>query len=594
MSFRIQFVIFLLLLSSQSLMAQRQDTPENSLLPAIDPQDIEIRSEFKARFPGLSRQPILGFNPKPRVFTISPDRMPFMESPDEAVASIIVSQMSLPAAPPKRKIEMPARNTAYVRAGLGSFITPDVEAYALHRFTPGKIISGNVNFNASDGHLSNQASGYRNLNANIIYSNQINDRIRMAVKGEVHSDFNHLPKLAESVPNNGKGAAKTNYEGVNLGFLLSGNKNALNGWNFYLNAGHNSFDFTTPTNQYVKSLIENIGAPNISIIIQENLLDIFVNELAAKTGFEKKWTGKNLNQSYGFKVNAEGSIYDTFKDDKAWLNTNATLQYNKLINYSLDLHLEAGVSYTDDAFDSNVYFTTNSKADLSILDNLSVNAQVFAQPHIKTLTEHHNINPYLSVGNYLQTEYNAGLKAGIDFIPFAASKIFGNISFENINNKAFYEREVANINANQELLYYKVKYEDANILTIKGGITHQLVPRKLWFDGLFYLRNPRLASKKDIPFEEKIGAEAAISYKPINNLKLHTWAQFIGEKKTGQNNPTQTVESAILLNADLELSITPNFGVYAKMLNMFNNKYEIWEGYEERPLQIIGGIKIKF
>ena len=69
--------------------ALAQTASDNSLLPEINPQDIEIRSEFKARFPGLRRQPILGFNPKPRVFQIQADRMPFMESREDAVANIL-------------------------------------------------------------------------------------------------------------------------------------------------------------------------------------------------------------------------------------------------------------------------------------------------------------------------------------------------------------------------------------------------------------------------------------------------------------------------------------------------------------------------
>ena len=56
--------------NSDHLWAQNT---QNTLLPEINPQDIEIRSEFKANFPGLRRQPILGFNPTPRVFQIDPN-----------------------------------------------------------------------------------------------------------------------------------------------------------------------------------------------------------------------------------------------------------------------------------------------------------------------------------------------------------------------------------------------------------------------------------------------------------------------------------------------------------------------------------------
>ncbi len=589
-------IILILLFVSPNLLAQRQDAAENSLLPAIDPQDIEIRSEFRARFPGLSRQPILGFNPKPRIYTISPDRMPFMETPEEAVASIIVSQLSLPAAPPKRKIEMPARSNIYVKAGLGSFLTSDVQGYFSHRDGAQNLISGNININASNGHLSEQASGYNYFDANVIYSHRFTKNVNIALKGEVFSDFNHLFNLADTLPDDGSGTAKNESMGANVGFLLSGNKNAYSGWDYYLNAGLNNFYFTTPTNQHLRLLmIPDILGPYIDIVVQKNLLNNDTREFVGKTGFEKKWAGASTGEHYGFDVNFEGGVYGTFIDDEAWFHTGLKANYNRLINYNIDMQLSAGAAYTDDNFGSNIYFITDSKVDVTIQDNLSVYGKVIAQPSFKTIAQHHQNNPFLNVGNSLRTEYDMELTAGLDFIPFGGTKLFGKVSFNNIKNKAYYERERVSMGSlfSNELLFYKVSYSDANILAVNAGMTHQLVPKKLWFDGLVYFQNPRLADKTDIPYMEKMGAEAAISYKLQKNLKIHSWIQYIGKKSTGKNNPTSKIGAVALLNADIEYLVTPKISVYAEVLNILNNKYELWQGFQERPFQIFGGIKIK-
>src|SRR5690625_7731725 len=50
---------------------QTQADVERSLLPDMDPQDIEIWSQFQARFPGLSSQAILGFNHRRRVYQLA-------------------------------------------------------------------------------------------------------------------------------------------------------------------------------------------------------------------------------------------------------------------------------------------------------------------------------------------------------------------------------------------------------------------------------------------------------------------------------------------------------------------------------------------
>lgn len=119
MIFRPSLLFALIVITSAAALAQSGGTnPQNTLLPEINPQDIEIRSEFRARFPGLRRQPILGFNPKPRVFQIDPNRMPFMESREQAVASIAITQLDRPEPPARSVLPTPSRTNVYLKVAL--------------------------------------------------------------------------------------------------------------------------------------------------------------------------------------------------------------------------------------------------------------------------------------------------------------------------------------------------------------------------------------------------------------------------------------------------------------------------------------------
>src|SRR5690625_5658855 len=89
-------------LLSENVLAQQTQDSQGSLLPEIDPQDIEIRSQYSARFPGLRRQPILGFRPGSRVFQTDPDRIPFLEDLEEIAAQLPVGELSRPDAPQHR------------------------------------------------------------------------------------------------------------------------------------------------------------------------------------------------------------------------------------------------------------------------------------------------------------------------------------------------------------------------------------------------------------------------------------------------------------------------------------------------------------
>ncbi|MDR9446387.1 MAG: hypothetical protein RI519_01450 [Balneolaceae bacterium] len=102
----------------------REAGGENSLLPEINPQDIEIRSEYKAQFPGVKRQPILGFKPRARVFQLDPNRMPYIESVDEVIMNLPIGTMSRPEAPPYTAWTPPDPETLLLTASTSNAITP--------------------------------------------------------------------------------------------------------------------------------------------------------------------------------------------------------------------------------------------------------------------------------------------------------------------------------------------------------------------------------------------------------------------------------------------------------------------------------------
>ena len=49
------------------------------VLPNLAPREVEIRGQLVIQFPALERQPLIGFNPPPRIPTIPADRRPLVE-----------------------------------------------------------------------------------------------------------------------------------------------------------------------------------------------------------------------------------------------------------------------------------------------------------------------------------------------------------------------------------------------------------------------------------------------------------------------------------------------------------------------------------
>src|SRR5699024_1338436 len=88
--------LLLLFIIVNTVPAAAQD---NDMLPDIDPQDIEIRSEFQARFQGLRRQQILGFEPTATVDEADLYRIPYMEDLEDTAEDLTISNMLLPPSP---------------------------------------------------------------------------------------------------------------------------------------------------------------------------------------------------------------------------------------------------------------------------------------------------------------------------------------------------------------------------------------------------------------------------------------------------------------------------------------------------------------
>lgn len=566
-------ILFALFLGVEIQAQTTGGNPQNSLLPEINPQDIEIRSEFRARFPGLRRQPILGFNPKPRVFRIDPNRMPFMESRDEAVANIAITQLDRPEPPQRSILRTPSRTTGLVKAGIGNFITPELEGYFYHGFNKKSALSGNVNYRSTDGHLDNQESSFRYFDGDVQYDTKVNDKLNVAVGAGFLSDFNRMFNLANTQQALiGNETAKKEYLGFGGDVTITQTDNALEGWEFTLNG--NAFE--------------------VDLLAGNSNLNGELKEQKAGASFSKYWAGSRLYETFHVKAStAFGNyLFSSSGGSQQWIDSRASVEYRKLLDFSTHITANAGLAYVSDGFSNKIYFTPEVKVRYNLKDAIVITARAFGAPDMKSALEHHQTNRFLNHQTALKQSYTSGVYGEIAFQGLEGNRIFGGISYELTKDYAYYQRTSQNTGVTQTFGFYEVNFGKATVFELFGGITQQLVPEKFWFDARFYARRPKLANAGDIPFEERLGVNGSFSYKPISKLKVTSWAEYIDKREAP--SATEDLKAFVLLNAGAEYQINNRFGVYAKVLNILGQKYEIWEGYQERPLQAFGGITFKF
>lgn len=571
MYLRLILILIACVFVSSDTTAQSSASDQNSLLPEINPQDIEIRSEFRARFPGLRRQPILGFNPKPRVFQVDPYRMPFMESRDEAVASMAITQLDRPEPPERTIIEEPKRRTIFSRAGIGNFTTPEFNGVFFQNLTTKSNISGKIDYSSSKGHLDSHLSSFRFLSSDLRFFSKLNRNTQIEANLGGNLDFNRLYDLAPFYQVMIGETALKKYAGLNGGVSFKKIKNALEGSEASLQLHTYNSDIEAGTT--------NLGGSS--------------NEIYLVGDIKKYWLGNRLYETFGVTGNfILGNYENSLKNSNNISNIGIDAEYKKLMNFNLHISGKVGLHYVSDGISDRIYFSPKVLISYNLKDALLLKGGLSGKPQIKSLQDHYEINRFLNNELILQHSYQskAFVEAGLQFIE--GNRFYGGLDYSITKDRAYYDRKIESTISDTYHLFYELKYDNVTEFEFYAGVTQQINPQKFWFDIHFYARQPKLKNDEDVPYEERIGINSSISYKPTNKLLLTAWADFIGSREAPSVN--EELSAFTLASMQIDYEINNNLGVYTKVLNIFAQKYEIWDGYQERPFQIYGGLILKF
>ena len=120
---RILLLAALLVAATRPALA-RQDVT----LPDLAPREVEITGDLTIAFPTLRRQPIVGFNPPPRVPDIPNTRRPFTEAYAQRSADLPPSPLQPPEPPQVSAIERRVAANGLIDARLGAYLDRGVSA----------------------------------------------------------------------------------------------------------------------------------------------------------------------------------------------------------------------------------------------------------------------------------------------------------------------------------------------------------------------------------------------------------------------------------------------------------------------------------
>lgn len=495
-----------------------------------------------------------------------------------------------------------------------------------------------MDYNKRRGYLNAAAGMNLNINGDFGY------HILSTDKDKLNIFFSHRSTNGnvKYIQNNEKVKAKLNDNIGGLNFAHSFNRAILNlgvsynytGFNYYgmpldITGDVPDMDAMSTTDRKTNQVNQAIKA-NIGVEAHEDasafyMIDVDYVNFSHKYGLSPEFDGPtehtigakfnfrgNLadNQQVGVEGMAEYYAYSFPKTEMYEFENHAEVTaspYYRIFGDNWNVKLGAKVMYVSGEHDS---FTAspNIAADVEVADQTVLYLKADGRLHSNSAYEISRINRYANPNleiaptrDWLDGQF--GLKCGVapgfwfdifagyqissdqlQFIPSPgfSEGYFGNLptAVPGIDTKKFF----AGINL-------KYSYQNFLDINLRGKYNN--------WKGTY---NDRWFNTEDIDKDvehvynqPKMELQANVTVKPIDKLAIDVNYYLGTDRYTclGAAGDTK-MKNINELNFQASYNINKTFGVYAKVSNLLNQKYEIYWGYPNQGINIMGGVNINF
>ncbi len=565
------YLLFAGLVIAAPAMAQQDGEPA-SLLPDIDPQDIEIRGDFQVRFPGLSRQPILGFSPRTPVYRVDPDRMPYMESDEEIVAAIPISDLEPALKPEQQFIAFADQRQVFARTGLGTYMSPELKFIAETPIRDNESLALDIGHHSSEG--DREYSSFRNLGVDLQWTRRSgNHRWGLGVTGR--SSFNYSPFPMDTLSNGSIDPEQL------VPQLISHSAFGIEGRWQHLEHAYRGWQTAVSVNRF-----GNEG---------ERYIDETITSNETRFGIQANrfWEGGQMEQVFGLRARSSGAIYDTMDDhSQYWLTNTIGGRYRQLFGHShqVEAWLRIYQLYDiENEFDLFLYPDIQYRYQGTGRVSAGIRVRGFVNdPSLERMNRKNRFlmlqdndlehERGLHIGLHSDIELGSDLKAftGLDYWQYYNLGYFGFSEDPLSPYYAFhYTQEAIHVEWYHGATYFYPALRTS--ATLEAGLN-------------FSTAAEEDISTGEIPYLPRWKVSAQFMTKPLQQLDISTWLDYRSQRKTATGE--DAMDGYVQLGMQTDFRVHQNFGVYVKALNILNQDYEVWQNYQERPFQIYGGVTL--
>ncbi len=207
----------------------------------------------------------------------------------------------------------------------------------------------------------------------------------------------------------------------------------------------------------------------------------------------------------------------------------------------------------------------------------------------QTLTSRWEMNPYLKQQILLKAEnQKLHLAGSFELKPYQNFMFKTNLEFNQIDDFGYFKpdsylfdydylSDLKQMKWITELEYLPVR-QVKFILTPQ--INHYVFPEP----------NSAALTRKNVPYREKVNIAFKTEYELIDKTKIGLTFQYVGQRFTTLNR-TMELDDYILVNFEAEKEYSKVIQLYFNVYNILNQDYQVWNGYRELGIHLVGGIR---
>lgn len=138
---------------------------------------------------------------------------------------------------------------------------------------------------------------------------------------------------------------------------------------------------------------------------------------------------------------------------------------------------------------------------------------------------------------------------------------------------------------------WELQYDGrAHILTMHAALQHAFTPRTRILTALELRTSAVDENRGRVPYLPDYTARTLLSHEFSFGLKLQPSFELVGEQEADGG----ALPAYMLLGFDVEYRLLRNLGLFLRIDNLLDQRWERWPGYRERPFFMMGGITAHF